>query len=223
MSNVEIEKFKGFIKTDFPVIVLICTLCTLILTWRADERAARADERAVRADERAEALFISQIKPHIEMEPTEVVQRKDFKTHSLLTFEYVNSTGFDAYNVTLDVRFGAENTYIGIWELTATGKSYTLTPRFVKAYERKIVKDIGRDISVIDLPDITVSGEMDLQRIFSDSKVSKEGYLISLRAKWKNELGKSFNATYHHRLQQTKIGSEPTYHFVFESKTGTNQ
>lgn len=75
-------------------------------------------------NEREEKQFVGQNKPLIEVTPIGISQiTKDL---SITFFSILNYSGFKAYNIAIDIKFGEGNSWLGEWE---------------KAYEDRIKKE----------------------------------------------------------------------------------
>jgi len=187
------------------VVPILTSVVMLLFACVSNKRAKGADARAERAYVRAEKLFIAQNMPQVVVNPIEIVPTTD--THATLTLSYGNYTGFDANNVTIDVRFGPEsNAWIVEYLKIVHGEFY---------YSGKL---IAGDKKVIGF-----RGSLPLKKRFDSlKKKGIESYPIFVRAKWENTLKRPFDVIYKYGLHCTEVDSKRSYYFIPEGIVNIN-
>jgi len=187
-----------FIVTLANILIAIVAVTTLRLTLRSNERAQK--------------LFVGQNMPQIDITPTKVVQGSK-GTHVALFVSVANYSGFVAYDICIDMKYG-DNDWIGEWiradsEKNQKPSSSTVIPD--KPYDLGLAFSLGKLLPGhhYEFPEEGVSGQL----VFSGSlnleeevcSKGKDGFPISIRARWNNEEGHTFEKISEYKLICTKM------------------
>jgi hypothetical protein len=199
-----------------------------------------------RADSRAKKLFIGQNKPLIDVTPIGIVQveRKDEKKTKMCVtlFSIVNYSGFDAYNIAFDIKYGSD--WISEWGKAENNRKEKVKIKAEDNGKETVEKRVmlnhlytsrpnalipklmsgetkGRDFKLppfvsgelyLKSPPFA-SGEFDLE---VNVVAKNEGFPILVRVTWENESGYVFDEIHKYKLLCTESGSGLSFTFIPE-------
>lgn len=160
------------------------------------------------SDERAEQVFIGENRPRLDVTPIAIAQ--DTSTVQATTFfSVVNYSGFIAYDISLDIRYGdSENTaWIGEWRKAKTDLDG-------KGAAQGVVDGtpyLSRPTPLI--PQLGVGQTTSGQQIMSKGSLNLEtvctygpkGLPVFVRVTWRNENGHVFDEIHKYKLICTKV------------------
>jgi len=174
-----------------------------------------------RANERLEKLFIGQNKPLIDVTPIGISQEN--KTHSKTSFSVVNYSGFPAYNIAVDFRYGKSKAWISEWlkarnekDKKGEKKGVVIGHFYPSTPEIRIPKLESGETAVLipklesgktevndfeGLPPFVI-GALDLEEEVCSK--GKDGHTIWVRVTWQNEKKHIFDEIHQYKLIGTK-------------------
>lgn len=183
---------------------------------------------SARTNKRAEKLFVGQNKPLVDVTPVGIFQNEG-GTHCTIEFSVVNYSGFTAYDIGIDVKYGKGNDWILKWneayrdnetkkkeeikEGVVIEKRYLSAPRlFIEKLEAggTATKDFEGSLYIL--------GSLPLEEKFKDSKW-KEGYPIFVRVTWQNENKHTFDEIHKYRLICTREGLGRSFTFIPDNES----
>lgn len=158
-----------------------------------------------KSNDRFEKLYISQIRPLIEVAPIGVVQ--DAKLGQVTTiFSILNFSGFDAHKIGIDLKY--EGGWISEWRKARSekeskgdgqgvidGKFYSTTPAIIIPL-LKAEKGTTR----------AIKGACGLEEV---CKKGADGMPVLVRVKWENSSGYVFDEVHKYKLICTKDNEDP--------------
>lgn len=164
---------------------------------------------ARRANSRAEKLFVGENRPLVDVTPI-AIRQKASGTHATTVFSIVNYSGFPAYEIGIDLKYGA-NSWILEWlkargEKLKKGAAEGVVPeKFYSSPPTAHVSELGpgetaeRDKSGYQ---IEITGSLNLE----DDVCAKgdEGMPVWVRVTWQNASRHVFDSVYEYRLICTK-------------------
>jgi hypothetical protein len=183
------------------VIPVVSALIAISSFWYARE-----------SNLRAEKLFGSQIRPLIQERPTSLVF--DPSTNITKTeFEIVNYSGFDAFHITWDLKYGTNN-WIIEWLRAEIHRLQRLKQRKPQE-EKRLNALLQMDLGITRLR----SGERAVGAmagsLSSDGVCSnREGIEVLFRTTWKNEKGHVFDRIRKFKLVCTKVDNGTSFTFL---------
>ncbi len=178
-------------------------------------------------------LFVGQNKPLIDVTPIGIVQvgRDDGTKMCATLYSVVNYSGFDAYNIAYDIKYGSD--WISEWvkaddnRKEKVEKRVTLNHLYISRPKVIIPKlmpgeTIGGDFKwppdasgELDFkwPPPHASGEFDLEVHVVDKD---EGFPVLMRVTWENESGHVFDEIHKYKLLCTDVGPGLSFTFIPE-------
>lgn len=165
-----------------------------------------------KSNQRAEKLFGSQIRPLIQDRPLDLVVIQQFNAIETI-LEVVNYSGFDAYNISFDLKYGS-NYWISEWikaKLDALAKIDHRTEEEEELYkfysvQPKEIKNLGAGDSVKR----HMRGSLNIDAVCN----SKEGFDVLVRTIWKNERGHTFDRIRKYKLLCTSVDGGRSFTFI---------
>jgi hypothetical protein len=158
----------------------------------------------VKSNNRAALAFEADKRPLIDVAPIGIMQNLN-GTHAITLFSVTNFSGFAAYNVAIDLRYG-ENSWISEWRKADEGKQsdcgvikgvwYISRPeviiRKIEPGETRTTEDLEKKPAAI------LSGTLDLEKDLIAKR--NKGLPVTVRATWENEKGHVFDAIHEYQL-----------------------
>ena len=174
------------------------------------------------SNERMGKLFVGQNKPLIDVTPISIkplVSKvgKDKPDMAKTMFSVVNYSGFDAYDIVIDVKYGEVNSWISEWSKANDDnkkeiKGVVIGKTFLSAPKAPTPKSFIPKLESDDVGYSRNTGSLDLQ-----GKVCSEGakgYPVLVRVTWRNKLGHVFDEIHEYRLICTKVYSGRSFTFI---------
>ena len=163
---------------------------------------------ARRSIHRADRVFHGQIKPLIQVKPVGLVERPERNSVDTL-FNVVNYSGFDAYNIAIDLQYGRKD-WIGEWlcayednlrrqKETCEGEQTTLS--FYPTTSRAKIGELKAGETAHELK--VTGGTLDLETDVCSK--GNEGVVVSVRCIWENQDGYSFDSLEKYKLICTRV------------------
>lgn len=161
---------------------------------------------------RAEQLFGSQIRPLLQEQLTGVVSNVTTGAGGM-TFDVVNYSGFDAYDVRYDVKFGI-NAWSFQWVAAKASRLEPLKKRTPKEtfdwYAEKLMI-IGQIKAGGRVEDQVITGSVNLDIVCQNRE---EGMIVLSRLIWKNKKGHAFDRIREFKLVCTSVDTGRAFAFI---------
>ena len=190
-------------------IMAAATFLMVILTWQSNVRTGK--------------IFVGQNKPLIDVSPVNIKLNKA-KSHSTISFSITNYSGFDAYDITIDTKYGGNYKGDNAWHLKWKEAD---NERIRKINEKVDKKGIAVEPNEYPLPPqgyeikklragqtvnknfkgeaIAFRGSLHLEKKYLASDNRIKGYPIFVRITWKNEKGHVFDEIHKYSLIWTRV------------------
>ncbi len=181
------------------VLTIVLVVATIVMAWSA-----------VQSNNRALKSFVAENRPVIDVTPIGV--RQDSHTHARTVFSIANVSGFPAYDISLDLKYGASG-WIQEWVKanedgqTKAGKGVTLSKLYRSAPTVQIKQllpgrsvDKDRNGKLLGL-----RGSLQLESVVS----MKDGLIVLVRSTWRNKQGHVFDTVNAYRLVATRNSAQP--------------
>jgi hypothetical protein len=163
---------------------------------------------ARRSIRRADSVFHGQVKPLIQVRPVGLVERPEKNSVDTL-FRVVNYSGFDAYNIAIDLQYGRKD-WIGEWlsayedNLRRQKGAHPGDPSTLGFYptasRSKIAElkagETAREVKV-------TGGTLDLEGDVCSK--GNEGVVVCVRSIWENQDGYRFDSLDKYKLICTRV------------------
>lgn len=165
---------------------------------------------------RAEQLFGSQVRPLIQSTPDHVYYDPVSK---MMTTKVVvtNYSGFDAYNISVDVKYSGDYPWIGEWKRAEADdlqkkKSGETKTRDPSSYSTKAVaiKSLAAETSA----EGPVTGFLPLYDLCEPQKEKRKESDVFVRTTWENKKRHVFDRVRRYTLVCTKVGEGRSFTFV---------
>ena len=180
------------------VLTIVLVVATIVMAWSA-----------VQSNNRALKSFVAENRPVIDVTPIGV--RQDNNTHAMTVFSIANVSGFPAYDISLDLKYGAAG-WIQEWvkadedgqaacEGVTLGKLYRSAPTVqIKQLLPGRSVDKDRNGKLLGL-----RGSLELESVVS----MKDGLIVLVRSTWRNKQGHLFDIVHAYRLVATRNSAQP--------------
>lgn len=185
-------------------VTAIIALANIVLVYVT----ARSLRYAGQANTRAERLFVGENRPLVDVTPIAIRQNAR-GTHATTAFSIVNYSGFKAYKISIDLKYGT-NSWIREWikareekqeKGTAEG---VVAEKFYFSQPKSLIPELG--------PGETKGGETEHQIVITGSlnleddvcAKGDQGMSVWVRVTWKNYSQHVFDSVYEYRLICTK-------------------
>jgi hypothetical protein len=157
----------------------------------------------VKSNDRAARAFEADKRPLIDVAPIKIMQNLN-GTHAITLLSITNFSGFTAYNVAVDLKYG-EYSWISEWRKANGGKQsdcgvvkgdwYVSAPEVII---KRLEPGETRTTEGLDKKGMILSGTLNLQK----EVVAKrdKGLPVIVRATWENEKGHVFDIVHEYQL-----------------------
>ncbi len=246
----ESPKILKWINNNFiEFIQLVLVFATFLLalgTFSMATSTRQLSELTHQSNERAEKLFVGQNKPLIDVIPISIIQgeRKDGTKMCATRYSVVNYSGFDAYNIGYDIKYGSD--WISEWVKAKDSIKEIAKKKADDNKKEKVEKRVILNHSYISRPKVIIpklmsgetiggdfkwppldaSGELDFKRLpryasgefdLEAHVVDKdEGFPVLMRVTWENKSGHVFDEIHKYKLLCTDVGQGLSFTFIPE-------
>ncbi len=194
-------------------IVAFANICLVAITLLAFFQTRKSVDLARSSNERAEKVYVGQNKPLIDITPIALGQ-SSAGTHVAIELSVSNYSGFKAFNIGFDVRYG-EQGWHGEWIKASEqpggvkrGYRYDPLPKIIIP----ILKS-GATIKAKPDSPIFSSGVLNLE---NDVCICKNGEIIvQIRVRWENKNHHVFDEVHEYKLICTKASKNNGRSFTF--------
>jgi hypothetical protein len=190
-------------------IIAIANVLLVCLTYMSISQTRASLRFANTANERSEKLFVGQNMPLIDVTPMEVIQEG---TQAMTTFTVQNYSGFKAYKIGLDLKYG-DHSWILEWRKASDEKSQkrqakgVVADKFYSLSPQVSIEELGPGESIDKDKEgkrIGIKGALNMEKdVCGDGK---EGMPVLVRVSWQNENQHTFDEIHAYTMLCTTAG-----------------
>lgn len=173
---------------------------------------------AGKSNTRAERLFVGENRPLIDVTPVAISQQEFSQVRQVLTlFSIANYSGFTAYEIGIDLKYGEKNDWILEWRKAKNDKSGVILKKIFNPSPMVLIHKLkpGETKTLDDEEGpIGITGNLKLEDDVCAK--GKKGLTVQIRITWKNKNEHIFDAVHQYKLICTSVEEGRAFNFVPE-------